>query len=102
MQPDNFGYQQPTVARSGANIDAGLRAHMQRVYNRMAGGLLTTGVVAWLIVNTGAINFFMSNMIMTQIIMMSPIAIIFFGCGKSKEQKDKFPKNWRGGRYKGE
>jgi uncharacterized protein len=79
MQHDNFGYQQPSVTRTGANVDAGLRAHMQRVYNRMAGGLLTTGVVAWLIVNTGAINFFMSNMIMTQIIMLSPLAIIFFG-----------------------
>lgn len=71
---------QPTVARGNATtFDAGLRDHMQRVYNRMIGGLLTTGVVAWLIVNTGAISFFMSNMMMTQIIMLSPLAIIFFG-----------------------
>ena len=28
-------------------IDAGLRAHMIRVYNYMAGGVALTGVVAW-------------------------------------------------------
>jgi FtsH-binding integral membrane protein len=31
----------------GAQIDAGLRAHMQRVYNYMAGGLALTGIVAY-------------------------------------------------------
>ena len=30
----------------GARIDAGLRAHMQRVYGYMAGGLALTGIVA--------------------------------------------------------
>ena len=28
---DNYGYQQPSVARSGANVDAGLKAHMHRL-----------------------------------------------------------------------
>ncbi|WP_259261046.1 MULTISPECIES: Bax inhibitor-1/YccA family protein [Bradyrhizobium] len=31
----------------GAQIDAGLRAHMQRVYGYMAGGLALTGLVAY-------------------------------------------------------
>src|SRR5882672_11559462 len=31
----------------GARIDAGLRAHMQRVYSYMAGGLALTGIVAY-------------------------------------------------------
>lgn len=71
---------QPTVARGNATtFDAGLRNHMVRVYNRMIGGLVTTAIVAWLIINTGAINFFASNMMITQIIMLSPLAIIFFG-----------------------
>jgi len=78
MQPDNFG-PEGTVSRAGSNIDIGLRGHMQRVYNRMIAGLLTTGIVAWLIVNTVAIDFFLSNMMMTQIIMLAPLAIIFFG-----------------------
>lgn len=37
-----------TVARGAAGaIDAGLRAHMIRVYNYMAGALGLTGIVAW-------------------------------------------------------
>jgi uncharacterized protein len=32
-------------------IDAGLRAHMIRVYNYMAGGVALTGIVAWLTFN---------------------------------------------------
>jgi len=31
-----------------AALDQGLRAHMIRVYNYMAGGVALTGVVAWL------------------------------------------------------
>ena len=32
---------------AGAQIDAGLRAHMHRVYGYMAGGLALTGIVAY-------------------------------------------------------
>jgi FtsH-binding integral membrane protein len=35
-------------ATDRAVIDAGLRAHMVRVYNYMAGGVALTGIVAWL------------------------------------------------------
>jgi FtsH-binding integral membrane protein len=35
------------AAPIGAQIDAGLRAHMQRVYGYMAGGLVLTGIVAY-------------------------------------------------------
>ena len=31
----------------GAEIDAGLRVHMQRVYGYMAGGLVLTGIIAY-------------------------------------------------------
>jgi FtsH-binding integral membrane protein len=43
-----------TVARGGAAgaIDAGLRAHMLRVYNFMTIGLVLTGAVAWAVANT--------------------------------------------------
>jgi FtsH-binding integral membrane protein len=37
-----------TVARTDGLIDAGLRAHMIRVYNYMTGALGVTGIVAWL------------------------------------------------------
>jgi FtsH-binding integral membrane protein len=38
----------PGTDRAGVAVDAGLRAHMLRVYNYMAGGVALTGVLAWL------------------------------------------------------
>ncbi len=39
-------------AAVGVTYDAGLRAHMQRVFNYMAGGLAITGLVAFIVANT--------------------------------------------------
>ncbi len=39
-------------------LDAGLRAYMLRVYNWMSSGLLLTGIVAYAIAHTGAIDAF--------------------------------------------
>jgi FtsH-binding integral membrane protein len=49
------------TARSGAGadraaIDAGLRAHMIRIYNYMAMGVALTGVVAWLTFNAAVVT----------------------------------------------
>jgi FtsH-binding integral membrane protein len=50
------------TARSGASadravaIDAGLRAHMIRVYNYMAMGVALTGVVAWMTFNAAVVT----------------------------------------------
>ena len=43
---------------STAVLDAGLRAYMLRVYNWMASGLVLTGIVAFAISHTAAINAF--------------------------------------------
>ncbi|AMW34344.1 Bax inhibitor-1/YccA family protein [Haematospirillum jordaniae] len=43
-----------------AEIDAGLRAYMLRVYNYMASGVALTGIVAWLVANTGLSSVFFS------------------------------------------
>ncbi len=45
----------PSAAQT-AVLDVGLRAYMLRVYNWMASGLLLTGVVAYAIAHTSAIN----------------------------------------------
>lgn len=55
--PDYRAYA-PRTAADGAVIDAGLRGYMLRVYNWMTSGLLLTGIVAWVIANTSAINAF--------------------------------------------
>ncbi|MDQ2802697.1 MAG: Bax inhibitor-1/YccA family protein [Pseudomonadota bacterium] len=51
------GARQSATA-SSALLDAGLRSYMLRVYNWMTSGLLLTGIVAYLIANTDAINAF--------------------------------------------
>jgi len=48
-----------TIATGAAGaIDAGLRAHMLRVYNYMTIGLVLTGSVAWAVANTSLMNLF--------------------------------------------
>lgn len=41
-------FMSPARARSTA-VDAGLREHMVRIYNRMTLGVLITAVVAWFV-----------------------------------------------------
>jgi FtsH-binding integral membrane protein len=49
------------VGRAGEVVDAGLRAHMLRVYNYMTVGLGITGVVAWATVNTALGTLFIDQ-----------------------------------------
>ncbi|MCX7381390.1 MAG: Bax inhibitor-1/YccA family protein [Alphaproteobacteria bacterium] len=46
------------AAETAAVLDAGLRAYMLRVYNWMASGLVLTGIVAYAIASTGALDLF--------------------------------------------
>jgi FtsH-binding integral membrane protein len=79
MQPDNFGYQQQSVSRAGANIDAGLKAHMQSVYNRMTAGVFITGITAWLVSSSPALMQFFLGGPQMYIVMLAPLAILWFG-----------------------
>jgi FtsH-binding integral membrane protein len=45
------------AATGTAALDAGLRAYMLRVYNWMASGLVLTGLVAFAVAHTGAMNY---------------------------------------------
>ena len=59
LSPDYRTYPGASRATAAsAVLDAGLRAYMLRVYNWMASGLLLTGIVAWAIANTSAIDLF--------------------------------------------
>lgn len=63
-------------------IDQGLRAHMIRVYNYMAGGVALTGVVAWLTYQYALSNpafakaLFGSPLVF--VLMLAPLALVFF------------------------
>jgi len=84
-------------AQSGAyaaDYDAGLRAHMLRVYNYMASGLLLTGIVAYFTASTPAIMqmFYTASAtgqlqptMLAYIVMFAPLAFILvlsFGINK--------------------
>ncbi len=68
-------------------FDAGLRTHMQRVYNMMAIGLVVTGVLAYAVASTPALmNLFYSNQIILIAVMLAPLGIIFFGLSPKRIQ----------------
>jgi hypothetical protein len=59
----------------GPQIDAGLRAHMQRVYSYMAGGLALTGIIAY----AAAISGFYQSIAGTPLIwvvMLAPLGFV--------------------------
>jgi FtsH-binding integral membrane protein len=60
---DNQSARYGTSVSRGAEgaIDQGLRAHMLRVYNYMAVGLVLTGVTAYLVANTSLGNLFFTQ-----------------------------------------
>jgi len=57
FSPDYRAYPNQSTTTT-AVLDAGLRAYMLRVYNWMASGLLLTGIVAYTIAHTGAMDAF--------------------------------------------
>jgi len=76
MQDNRF----PQTAQTGAiSYDAGLRAHMGRVYNRMTAGVLVTGLTAWLVSSSPALMALFLGGPQMYIIMLAPLAIVWFG-----------------------
>lgn len=60
---------------ASAAVDAGLRAHMLKVYNYMASGVLLTGIVALLFANSGMAAQVMATPL-RWLIILSPLAFI--------------------------
>ena len=56
-------------------IDAGLRAHMQRVYSYMAGGLVLTGIVAYAAAASGFYQA-IANTGLIWIVILAPLAFV--------------------------
>lgn len=75
MQPDRFN---PTHVGTGATYDAGLRAHFSRVYNKMALGLLVTGLIAFATSNSPLFHQIHGTWV-GLVIALAPLGIIFFG-----------------------
>ena len=64
-----------TPSRVDAQIDAGLRVHMQRVYSYMAGGLALTGIVAY---GAAASGFYqaIADTPLIWIVMLAPLGFV--------------------------
>ena len=75
MEPRN----QQTAATGLKTYDAGLRAHMLRIYNRMTLGVLTTGLVAYAFAASGLVSVLYANPILAIILAFSPLAVVWFG-----------------------
>lgn len=65
------------TAAGDVAVDAGLRAHMLKVYNYMASGVLLTGIVAMLFAQTElAQNLMLNPSLLSWVIILSPLAIV--------------------------
>lgn len=74
-----------TFNQTSAYVDQGLRSHMLRVYNYMAGGLAITALVAFaffnLIAENGQLNQFGATLFNTPlkyVIMFAPVGLVMF------------------------
>lgn len=69
------------TAGRAADVDAGLRSYMLKIYNYMASGVLLTGIVALLFSAGGATSpaaqIFQSGGLLSWVIILSPLAIVF-------------------------
>ncbi len=75
MQPDRM----TTQTRADTQIDAGLRSHMQRIYNRMAMGVFITAITSLVVASSPTLlNLFLNGPQM-YIVIFAPLAIIWFG-----------------------
>jgi uncharacterized protein len=63
--------------RAGVTFDAGLRAHMLRVFNYMAGGLAITGVVAFIVANTALAGLIFGTPL-KWVAILSPLVFMIF------------------------
>src|ERR1700733_15126579 len=73
-----------TAGATGAtSYDAGLRAHMQRVYNYMAGGLAVTGIIAYVIAHTALATIIFGSPL-RWLVMLGPLAFLFFLPGMAR------------------
>lgn len=75
MQTDRYSGAQ---SRS-QTFDAGLRAHMVRVYNRMTIGVLITALTAWVVASSPVLFALLMGGPQAYLFMFAPIAIIWFG-----------------------
>ena len=71
-------FRSVAAGRAGTTTyDAGLRAHMQRIYNYMAGGLAVTGIIAYVVAHTALATIIFGSPL-RWLVILGPLAFLFF------------------------
>lgn len=81
---DNQFPAQTSSSQSSTSVDAGLRSHMQRIYNRMTLGVFVTAIVAYFVGSSPELLNMLLGGPQRWIVMLAPLAIIFFGFNPNK------------------
>ena len=68
-----------SVSAQTGQIDLGLRAHMQRIYNRMTLGVLITAVVSFYVGHNEEFLRMIFGTPLKWVVVFAPLAIVFFG-----------------------
>ncbi len=64
------------ISRSNADVDQGLRTHMNRVYGLMGGAMAVSGIVAYFVGNSNLV-YVVNTGILRWIVMFLPLVMIF-------------------------
>ena len=75
MAQDFFG--SGIAGTDRVSFDAGLRQHMQRIFNYMAGGLVVTGALAYLVANTVLAQLIFGTPL-RWLVMLAPLGFVMY------------------------
>lgn len=90
--PRTTAVPRAAVGARDAAFDAGLRSYMLSVYNYMASGVLLTGIVAMLFVNTSFGLAMLANPAIRLVLMLAPLGVVLamsFGAARMAESTVK-------------
>ncbi|MDH5772633.1 MAG: Bax inhibitor-1/YccA family protein, partial [Rhodospirillaceae bacterium] len=84
-QDSKISLNTSAATRAGSAIDAGLRAHMLKVYNYMASGLALTGIVSYATAHSETMMSTIYGTPLMWVVMLAPLGFVFalsFGINK--------------------
>lgn len=76
MMETQSRYYTTRTAEQAAVLDEGLRAHMLRVYNYMASGVLLSGIVAYAVASSPAATALIFGTPLKWVVMLAPLAFV--------------------------
>ena len=71
-----FERRASVISSAAADVDEGLRAHMLRVYNYMAGGLVLTGLIAYLVSSSETLLRAIYGSPLQWVVMLAPLGMV--------------------------